>query len=75
MKNGENHVDQWDIHEGYSSFPTTWTGKTIFYKTNDSKETKKPMSEKFLQASKRAVKEVFYSSTTMNVWRPLINQR
>ena len=54
VKNGENHVDQWDIHEGYSSFPTTWTGKTIFYKTNDSKETKKPMSEKFLQASKKS---------------------
>jgi len=54
VANGENYVDKWDDHQGFSCLPETWTGKTIFYKTNDSKETKKPLSEKFLQASKKS---------------------
>eukprot|EP00435_Cladocopium_sp_Y103_P007762 s2900_g2.t1 len=52
--NGENHVDQWDDQQSFSCFPETWTGKTIFYKTTEGAETKKPMSEKFLQASKKS---------------------
>ena len=52
--NGKQVVDQWDGNEDIQDLDQVWTGRSIFMKTEDKKETGRPMSERFLQLCKQS---------------------
>eukprot|EP00438_Fugacium_kawagutii_P017712 Skav207315 [mRNA] locus=scaffold2296:325139:333057:+ [translate_table: standard] len=52
--NHQQVIDSWDGSEAIQDLGMTWTGRTIFMKSNDPKETNMPLSEKFLQLCKQS---------------------
>ena len=65
-----NKEDTWSDNLNFGSLKKEWKGKTIFYKSECTVETKKPIGEKFLQAAKKSSQGgfiLFYYDQKMEV--------